>query len=128
MSRPKEPPRLKLKPGDRGRQAMWIIKDGTVRKSTGCVHGDRRGAEETLARYLADKFEAPLGIRPAELLIGEVVTSYLKEHAAHSAYSGTRRFLAWTASWIMEWWRDKTWAEVNAPNCRKYTAWRRTRL
>jgi integrase len=87
-----------------------------------------RGAEEALACYLTDKFEAPQGIRPTELLIGEVIAAYLKEHAAHSPYKGTRRFLAWSAASIMEWWRDKTWAEVNAPNCRKYTAWRPARL
>jgi integrase len=128
MPRQKEPPRLKLNPGDRGRKGVWIIKDGKVRKSTGCVQSDHRGAEEALARYLAGKFEAPQGVRPTELLIGEVVTAYLKEHAAHSPYLGTRRFLAKTATLIMDWWTDKTWAQVNAPNCRKYMTWRRARL
>jgi hypothetical protein len=84
--------------------------------------------KKPLPRYLAGKFEAPQGVRPTELLIGEVVTAYLKEHAAHSPYLGTRRFLAKTATSIMDWWTDKTWAEVNAPNCRKYVTWRRARL
>lgn len=53
MPKKRLPPRLWAKPAERGRPAVWIIKDGKRRISTGCGIDDPEGASRALARYLA---------------------------------------------------------------------------
>jgi hypothetical protein len=49
------------------------------------------------------------------------MATYLKEHAAHSP---SREWIGHTAEPILEWWAEKTLADVNGPNCRDYVKWR----
>jgi len=49
------------------------------------------------------------------------VACYLKEHAASSP---SREWISHTASPILDWWVDKTLADVNGVNCRGYVTWR----
>jgi integrase len=46
---------------------------------------------------------------------------YLKEHAAHSV---SKEWIGHTAQPILEWWADKTLADINGANCRDYVTWR----
>jgi hypothetical protein len=50
-----QPARLWLKPAQGGREAVWTIKDGGRRISTGCGAGDRAAAQDALALYLRAK-------------------------------------------------------------------------
>jgi hypothetical protein len=50
-----------------------------------------------------------------------VIASYLKEHAAHSP---SRVWIGHTAGPILNWWADKTLADVSGANCREYVTWR----
>ncbi len=120
MSRRRRPPRLWLKPAERGRDAAWIIRDGAKRRSTGCGEPDLEGAQRALARYISEKFEPPKGLGQA-LLVTEVVACYLKDYAVHSK---SEEFLRHTAAPILKWWSGKTLGEVNGTNCRRYVAWR----
>jgi integrase len=121
MPRHKSPPRLWLKPADRGRAAVWIIKDGEDRVGTGCGAKDVRGAKEALARYIDSTFAPPKGLGAQDLLIDEIVTAYLKDYAHHSR---SREFLFATAKPILVWWSGKTLASVNGTACRAYVVWR----
>src|SRR6478752_1535447 len=58
MPRPKLPPRLYLRTGKTGSR-YWIIRDGTTDQGTGCAEHEAGEAEQALARYLADKHDAP---------------------------------------------------------------------
>jgi integrase len=120
MSRRREPPRLWYKPAERGRAGNWIILDGTKRRSTGCSEADLGQAQRALARYIQEKYRPPQGLGQ-ELLVTEVVASYLKDYAVHSP---SRSFLFHTADPILEWWSGKKLSAVNGTNCRRYVVWR----
>lgn len=123
MSRRRQPPKLWLKPAERGRNAVWCIKDGTRRISTGCGARDLERAEQALAEHIRAKYEAPRGLGQC-LLVSEAVAAYLAGHAAHVEHPRSREFLFDTARPTLEWWSGKTIAEVNGTNCRRYVAWR----
>lgn len=53
-----QPARLWLKPAQGGREAVWTIKDGGRRISTGCGKRDSKAAEAALALYLDAKRRA----------------------------------------------------------------------
>lgn len=121
MPRRRKAPYLYLRPARADRAAQWVIRDGPQERSTGCGERDTEGAAKALAAYLAERFVAPGALAPSELLVVEVVTVYLKEHAQHSV---SRDFLFATAKPILEWWADFTLADINADKCRQYVEWR----
>jgi integrase len=123
MSRRREPPRLWLKPGDRRRAAVWIIKDGSKRTSTGCGERDIEQAQRLLADYIKGKFEPPTG-KGQQLLVVEAVAAYLGQHVEHLASAKSREFGSHTCGPILKWWSGKIIAEVNGINCRAYVKWR----
>ena len=59
MSRPAKGARLWLRPERRNpdgplrERAVWVIRDGRSKESTGCAAEDREGAERALGEYLA---------------------------------------------------------------------------
>lgn len=112
-------PRLWLKPAERDREAVWIIKDGNHRESTGCGVGDREEADRKLADYIISKYapERKSSRRPAEIPVADVINIYLTDKApshARPKETGMR------CKALMDWWGDKTLAEVNGSNCRAY--------
>ena len=123
MSRRRAPPRLWLKPADRGRGGTWIIKDGAKRKSTGCGAGDIEQAQRALAEYIRGKYEPPTG-KGQQLLVIEAVAAYLEHHVAYLASAKSRDFGRDTCRPLLRWWTGKTIAQVNGINCRAYVRWR----
>lgn len=121
MPRSTKPPRLYLRRPERSRRAVWQIRDGKNRASTGIDSGDRAAAEKALGRYIANKYTAPKSVGTEELFVDEIVAAYLKDYAAHSH---SHEFLQHTGRRIAQWWSGKTLAEVNGTNCRRYVAWR----
>lgn len=130
MPRAPEPPRLhlraaRIRDGRVRTHATWVILDGGKEKSTGCGSDDRRGAEEALATYIAGKHQ-PSRRKAQELEdipVADVVSIYLTDRAPdHADPAKTARNLAQA----LEWWGDKTLADVHDTNCRAYIAWRCT--
>ena len=62
-----------------------------VRVGTGAGADDREGAEAALQTYLAQNHRPPRGANPRALLVSEVMSLYLREHAV------TRPSAAWIA-------------------------------
>jgi len=123
MSRPRKGPRLYLRAARRDRAAVYVIIDGSREIGTGCG-ADRAGdAEAALAAYLAAKYTPPRtpGAGLGDILIADVMTAYLREHAAHTA---SAEFIAHTAAPIIAWWGARTLADVRGNSCRDYVAWR----
>lgn len=120
MPRPAKGPRLYLKRYASGRR-FWIIRDAGREIGTGCGEGDAGGAEKALGRYLATKHTPTRSSRLADIPVADVVNVYLSEHAPHVK---NREFLIYTASPILDWWGDKTLADIRGKSCREYTAWR----
>lgn len=72
--------RLWLKPAERGRDAVWVIKDGGRRISTGCASNDIEGAEQALAYHIATKVSREASAArdrcPTTVPIADVLMTY----------------------------------------------------
>jgi len=129
MSRRSKGARLWLRPAFTGkdginRQAVWIIRDGTRSRSTGCAREHRREAEKALGAYLAEKHEKPSRDRdgnPAEIYVSEALNIYLEDVAEqHARPDETKQ----RALKLVEFWEPYKLADVNGKRCREYVTWR----
>lgn len=104
-------------------RAVWVIRDGPRKLSTGSPPEDRAGAEQALQKYIAEKYQPgrDRDRHPAEILIADVLTIYLTDVAPHHVREDEtkQRVLK-----LAEWWGTRTLAEVNGRSCRDYAAWR----
>lgn len=129
MPRPAKGARLWLRPEDRNsdgtlrKRAVWAIRDGPRKVSTGCTAEDRAGAERALGEYLANKYQPnrARGRHPSEILIADVLAIYLTDVAPRHAREDETKQRVLT---LDSWWTDKTLADVNGTNCREYVAYR----
>jgi integrase len=129
MPRPAKGARLWLRPEKRNadgtirRRAVWVIRDGSRKISTGCAAEDRAGAEQALGSHLADKYRPnrARGRHPAEILIADVLAIYLTDVAPRHAREDETKQRVLT---LDAWWGDRTLADVNGANCRAYVEYR----
>lgn len=144
MPRRREPPRLYFRESQRdGRTGkplpgVWVIRDGSVERSTRCGAGDREAAERALGAYLAEKFQAPAlkadsRRDPAQVLVAEVVALYSQDKAATSGLDKAtfdrfvKNLLAWWGEANPKGWPDQeaaTLADVRRSTCQAYAAHR----
>jgi integrase len=125
MPRPAKGARLWLRPERRNpdgsirERAVWLIRDGSRRISTGCVAANRAGAERALGEHLARKYQPgrSRGRHPTEILIADVLAIYLTDVAPRHARENETKQRVLT---LDAWWADKTLAEVSGSNCRAY--------
>jgi integrase len=117
--------RLWLRPEERNpdgtlrKRAVWVIRDGSRKISTGCATENRADAERALGEHLADKYQPnrKRGRHPSEILIADVLAIYLTDVAPKHAREQETKQRVLT---LDSWWADKTLAEVNGANCRAY--------
>ena len=127
MSRPAKGARRWLRPEKRNpdgtlrERAVWVIRDGSRKISTGCAAEDVEGAERALGEYLANKYQPSRGRKrsPDQILLADVLMIYLTDVAPHRARESEikQRFGALDAWWCA---RGMTLADVNGANCRAY--------
>lgn len=118
MPRPAKGARLWLRPEERHpdrtlrKRAVWVIRDGPRKISTGCAAEDRAGAERVLGEYLANKYQPNRvrGRHPSEILIADVLSIYLTDVAPQHAREGETKQRVLT---LDAWWADRTLADVN---------------
>lgn len=121
MPRPRKPPRLYLRHRS-GRAAQWVILDGSQEVSTGAGADELTRASKAFESYLIDRHQPPRGaVEEGKLLVDEVMTIYLREHAINSP---SRDWIANMSAPILEWWAGKALQDINGPNCRAYVKWR----
>src|SRR5712671_4567281 len=93
MPRPAKGVRLWLRPEERNadgtlrKRAVWVIRDGPRKISTGCAPKDRAGAERALGEHLGNKYQPnrARGRHPCQILIADVLAIYLKDVTARHA-------------------------------------------
>lgn len=118
MPRPAKGPRLYLHPTDR----TWSILDGKVNRRTGCSEGDREGADKALGAYLTEKYQpASRQGDLARISVAEALTAYGREHAPHTRGSSPSN-AGYNIASLVDWWQDRTLAEVRGSTCRAYAA------
>lgn len=121
MPRQAKGPRLWFRQ-QRGRKPVWLIKDGTRQYSTGCGAAERETAERRLAEYLAQKHEPPTREATLERIrCADVLNLYVVEHAPTTQ---SDKWIGHTAGPCVEFWHDKTLADVRGQTCREYVEWR----
>src|SRR5262245_54558182 len=129
MSRRTTGARLWLRPEERNpdgtlrKRAVWVIREGSRKISTGCATENRADAERALGEHLANKYQPnrKRGRHPSEILIADVLAIYLTDVAPkHAREHETKQ----RALILDAWWADKTLAEVNGANCRAYVGHR----
>jgi hypothetical protein len=121
MPRRKKPAGLyEIKPRpERGRAGYYEIRDGSVHFSTGCGLDDREGAERELAKYIAAK-GIPREKHPAhEVNMGALLAIYHQDVVPSLA---TAKKAGKRIERLIEWWGDKTLADVNRKSCQAFTA------
>ncbi|MCF6200143.1 MAG: site-specific integrase [Hyphomicrobiaceae bacterium] len=120
MSRPKKPPRLVLK-RYKDRSPTWVIRDGQKTRSTGCGEAELSRAEEKLAEYFGQKYQAPGQSAAREIYVAEILATYTTEYAATTARPD---IIAWCSENLLTFWGEKKLIEVRAVTCREYASWR----
>lgn len=116
-------PEHRAKDGSVRMRAVWVIRDGPRKVSTGCTAEDRAGAEQALSAYIADKYKPQRDRNrdPSEILIADVLCIYLTDVASGHAREQETRQRAMT---LDGWWGDKRLSDVTGRACRDYVAWR----
>lgn len=128
MPRPSKGARLYLrKPrrdgnGNITKAGGWVVLDGGKEHSTGCGPADRAEAEKRFAQYLAEKHEAPRRERPlSQVRIADVINIYLRDVAAGLANPAK---VADAADRLLDFFGERTLAEINGEVCRDYVSHR----
>ncbi|MDO8800104.1 tyrosine-type recombinase/integrase [Phenylobacterium sp.] len=135
MSRRAKGPRLYLRTGRRDNRTskplpdVWVIRDGSAQRSTGCGPDQLSEAERALGDYLAAKFKAPVLAAdsrrdPAQVLVAEVLALYSQDHAAKARLDAAT-FDGFVAN-LLAWWGDRTLADVKRSTCKEYAAHRQS--
>jgi integrase len=125
MPRHSKGARLWLQPARRdqhGRsleQAVWCIRDGSVKRSTGLGQGETAEAERALADYIATKYRAPRTSNrdPAACKVADVIAIYAEDIAhKHRRPQETAARLGR----ILDFFGETPLARINRKACEDY--------
>lgn len=135
MPRPSKGPRIvliteriRLADGTTRTETTWVIRDGKIKRRTGCGEGDRGRAEERLAEYLSQKFQP--AVRESDLAritVAEVLTAYGREHAPETK-GKTMQTIGYNIAALLPFWGARTLADVRGQTCRQYVESRRRKV
>ncbi len=130
MPRERKPARLWLEParyrddGSLRQAAVWVIRDGGKKHSTGCGAQDRDGAERALREHLIARHQAAAPTprqRAEDVFCADVIAHYVqKVTVARPIELGSR------AERLLDFWGEKTLADVTGYSCRAYAEQRST--
>jgi len=124
MPRRSKGPRLWLQPARRDghgtvvEQAVWVIRDGSTKRSTGCCPREIERATERLKDYLNAKPASRVRDRdPAAVAIADVVAIYAEDVVSKHARP---RETAARLDRILDFFGDKSLAFLNKKSCTDY--------
>src|SRR5258705_6295901 len=120
MPREKQPARLWLRPAGNDRDSVWVVLNDGKQISTRCGKSNRDGAEKILQEHLTVQFSlAPKTKQRAaeEIYVAEVVASYLTVKGQSVARP---KELAQRMDRILDWWGEKTLADISRATCKQY--------
>ena len=121
MSRPSKGARLYVK-RQKGRQAVYVIRDGTKEVSTGCSTENADGAMQALKDYLASHYRPDTGTRSLNnVACADVLMLYLTDLPADSP---SRETIRYHCKALSAYWGDKSLADVKGSTCRQYVSQR----
>ncbi len=95
---------------------LWFIRDGSLKRGTGCSLEERAGAEEKLKFYIAKKYEPPKDRRAAGLLVADILTYYARNVAPGQKSDAS----SYAIERLVEWWGPRAVSEVKTSTCKAY--------
>lgn len=114
MSRKKLPPRLTF----RASEGVWIIRDGTTYKRTGCGLGDTQAAQEALSEYISRKWQPDTAkSRQRDINLTDVIMIYVNHK---SRLVARPEELDSSAARLVAFWGDKFVSDIIGSTCRKF--------
>lgn len=125
MPRHPKGPRLWLQPEriDAGRgmrnEAVWVIRDGSRKISTGCGAGALPDAEAALRRYLVAKHDPAASARAqsSDPLIADILSMYLDHKAEAQKRPAEVRA---RVGRLLAWWQTRRCSEIRPSSCQDY--------
>lgn len=118
MPRPSKGARLYFSESD----GYWYIRDGGLKRSTGCTEADRAGAEKAISAYLATKHEPNFGVgNPDAVGMVDVLLLYARERAAQTARP---EMVSGAVVPLGEFWKDMVVGQISPRTCQQYVTWR----
>jgi len=102
------------------KSALWYIRDGSIKRGTGCGLEERAGAEASLRVYIEQKYEPPSDSSPSRLLVADVLTYYAREVAVGQKSQAT----SYAIERLVEWWGSKALSDVKRSTCQDYVSHR----
>ena len=108
--------------------SVWVVRDGSKETSSGCGPERAEDAERFFADYLAGKWTPPKpapggATDPADVYVAEVIALYSMEKAPKAPDPGAVKA---RLDALLNWWEDKTLADVRRSTCDAYVAHRMT--
>lgn len=114
MPRPASGPRLYF----HEQKDVWVVRDGSAMRSTGCRRDDRENADKALADYILQKRRAPEGPRDAsEFKIADVLAIYGQERGPEVASPET---IGFRIRALLSFWGDRPASSIKGATCRAY--------
>lgn len=114
-------PRLYLRTR-KGRESVYVIKDGEHEHSTGFGPARRQDAEEALSAYIIKKYATPSGVMtPDTMTIGAVLTIYAQEHGPTVA---SPERIAYAIEAMAPFWAELMVNAIKKETCRAYARYR----
>jgi integrase len=103
--------------------AAWVIRDGSIKRGTGCAPGDREEAQRQLAEYILSKAATPRerDRDASEIKIAQVLAIYSTDKVMRQARP--KEVLS-RIERLGEFFGDRTLAEMSGHLCRQYVAHR----
>jgi integrase len=126
MSPPRQPARLWLRPARGKRAAVWIIIDNRRQNSTGCGPSEHERAERALEAYIAKKridAALPRSAPADKVFVADVIRNYV---SAKGTEVSRGEELAGRVERLLDWWGEKSLADVTRGNCDAYVKHRTT--
>jgi len=105
--------------------SVWVIYDGTKRKSTGCGSDDLEGAKVALHKYNVESHATtplPEGKLPHEVVIGDLIRFYLqrrKDKVQEKTASRKKDYLRDMQA-LVDFWSERVVSDINEENCIAY--------
>jgi integrase len=128
MPRASKGARLWLEPAERDgrgkiiRPEAYVIRDGNIKRRTGCPRGDVERANAMLAEYLGTKHEVSRerDRRADQILIADALNLYYRHkvlgHGGHARPEETKKRI----ETLDAFWKDGTLADIDGQRCREY--------
>jgi integrase len=115
MPRRSKGPRLWLQPARKGEKAVWVIREGSIKRSTGCGAGEIEQATRKLRDYLNAKPTQRIGDRdPSSVFVADVVAIYSEDVVPKHARP---KETAARLETILDFFGDKYLSYLNKVSC-----------